>query len=317
MAIAIADAAKQVTDRDLLSIVHQVRRGRAAPPAIGVHGRRHRGSLKRRVETASLQQRVENGEMTMSSIRKTIAVLPGDGIGPEVTRAAIQLLQRLRRRFRPQFRISRTALRRRRHRRAAARRLPAETLAACRKADAILLGAIGGPKWDALPLGERPESGLLAPAEGTRALHQSSSDPFAPLPARNFAAAPGTRRGCDFEIVRELAGDIYFGAHEHPIAKRPLRAPATSPHYRSAEIERVARYAFERAAARKRRLASVDKANVLATSALWRETVTGVARRISRQSRSSTIRGQRRDADRASPRRNSTSSSPRIFSAIF
>ena len=212
----------------------------------------------------------------MASIRKTIAVLPGDGIGPEVTRAAVHLLEDCAAAHGHTFEFRElpfggSAIV------AYGTPLPKPTLANCRAADAILLGAIGGPKWDALPLANRPESGLLA-------LRKELGLYINLRPIRLHHALQGISplkpdrvSGCDFEIVRELAGDIYFGAHELHRDNGRSRARDVAD-YSSAEIERVARYAFERAAARQGRLASVDKANVLATSALWREIVTGVAR---------------------------------------
>jgi 3-isopropylmalate dehydrogenase len=210
----------------------------------------------------------------MTQVHKTIAVLPGDGIGPEVTHAAVQLLGDCASAFKHRFEfrefpfggaaIDRTGV-----------PLPAETLEGCRSADAILLGAIGGPKWDSVPLENRPESGLLAlrkalglyinlrPIRLCRALQGIS-----PLRPERLADV-------DFEIVRELAGDIYFGEHELHGEKGTARDVAT---YTAAEIERVARYAFDRAAGRNHRVTSVDKANVLATSALWRQTVARVSR---------------------------------------
>ena len=212
----------------------------------------------------------------MVSIRKIIAVLPGDGIGPEVTRAAVHVLQHCAAAHGHTFEFRELpfgggAID------AYGTPLPKPTLANCRAADAILLGAIGGPKWDALPLANRPESGLLA-------LRKELGFYINLRPIRLRHALQGISplkpdrvSGCDFEIVRELAGDIYFGAHELHRDNGRSRARDVAD-YSSAEIERVARYAFERAATRQGRLASVDKANVLATSTLWREIVTGVAR---------------------------------------
>ena len=155
--------------------------------------------------------------------------------------------------------------------------LPAETLAGCRSADAILLGAIGGPQWDGLALDKRPEAGLLGLRKALELY--INLRPIRLRPALS-AISPLRREridDCDFEIVRELAGDIYFGEHEMKGEGSNARARDVAE-YSAAEIERVARYAFERAAGRNRRVASVDKANVLATSALWRQTVTRIAR---------------------------------------
>ncbi len=212
----------------------------------------------------------------MSGVRKTIAVLPGDGIGPEVTHAAVQILEDCAKSFEHKFEFRELAFGG-----AAIEQfgspLPAETLTGCRSADAILLGAIGGPQWDGLALDKRPEAGLL----GLR----KALDLYINLrPIRLRPALSGIsplRReridDCDFEFVRELAGDIYFGEHSLTGEGSGARARDVAE-YSAAEIERVARYAFERAAGRNRRVASVDKANVLATSALWRQTVTRIAR---------------------------------------
>jgi 3-isopropylmalate dehydrogenase len=212
----------------------------------------------------------------MTELRKTIAVLPGDGIGPEVTRAAVQILGDCNTAFNHNFKFHELpfggdAIDR------CGSPLPAETLAACRSADAILLGAIGGSKWESLPLGTRPEAGLLGLRQElglyinlrpTRL--RSSLYTISPL-------RPERLVDCDFEIVRELAGDIYFGEHTTEGEQNTARARDVAT-YSVSEIERVARYAFERAAGRNHRLTSVDKANVLATSTLWRQTVTALAK---------------------------------------
>lgn len=211
--------------------------------------------------------------MTTDS-RKTIAVLPGDGIGPEVTRAAVQLLRDCAANFSHHFEFRELPFG------GAAidhsgEPLPQETLSACRSSDAILLGAIGGPKWDGVPLQIRPESGLLGLRKelglyiNLRPIHlQPALQGISPL-------RPERLVDCDLEIVRELAGGIYFGKHElHGDEGTALDIAA----YSAPEVERVARYAFKRAESRSRRVASVDKANVLATSTLWRQTVTNISR---------------------------------------
>jgi 3-isopropylmalate dehydrogenase len=208
----------------------------------------------------------------MTVLRRTIALLPGDGIGPEVTRAAVQLLRDSASAFGHQFEFREypfggNAID------SCGTPLPQETLAGCRASDAVLLGAVGGPQWESLPFGTRPEAGLLA-IRKELGLYINLR-PIRPRPAL-WSISPLRRErlaDCDFEIVRELAGDIYFG--EHKIGKDRASDLAE---YSVAEIERVARYAFERAAARKGHLTSVDKANVLASSTLWRDTVTEVAR---------------------------------------
>jgi len=208
----------------------------------------------------------------MMPIRKTIALLPGDGIGPEVTRAAVQLLKDCVAAFGHEFTFREypfggNAID------SCGAPLPPETLAGCRASDAVLLGAIGGPKWESLPFGTRPEAGLLG-IRKEMGLYINLRPIRLRRSLRNISPLRPERLGdCDFEIVRELAGDIYFGEHKISAEKASDLAEYSVP-----EIERVARYAFERAAARKRHLTSVDKANVLASSTLWRDTVTSLAR---------------------------------------
>ena len=212
----------------------------------------------------------------MTKIRKTIALLPGDGIGPEVTRAAVSILSDCAAAFGHQFDFRELpfggiAID------TCGEPLPAATLAGCRSADAVLLGAIGGPKWEALPLGTRPEAGLLGIRQEMGLYINLRPIRVRPALIGISPLRPDRLEGCDFEIVRELAGDIYFGKHE--IKGEGSSACATdSAAYSAAEVERVARYAFDRAMARGRHVTSVDKANVLATSTLWRQTVTALAR---------------------------------------
>ncbi len=212
----------------------------------------------------------------MSKVHKRIAVLPGDGIGPEVSRAAIQLLADCAATFEHTFEFRELALG------GAAidafgNPLPQETLAGCRSADAILLGAIGGPKWDSLPLDKRPEAGLLALRKELGLYINLRPIQLRPALQGISPLRPERLDGCDFEIVRELAGDIYFGEHVNQGEGKDASARDVAS-YTAAEVERVARFAFERAAVRNRHVSSVDKANVLATSVLWRNTVTAVAR---------------------------------------
>ena len=211
----------------------------------------------------------------MSGIRKTIAVLPGDGIGPEVVGAAISILRECAASFSHRFEFVElpfggAAIDR------CGEPLPAETLEGCRAADAVLLGAVGGPKWDSQPLAKRPEAGLLAlrkelglyiNVRPVRLLEPLKN--ISPLRIKDPSAV-------DLEIVRELAGGIYFGPRQSGGSNGSETASDTEI-YSSKEIERVALYAFRRAAARRGHLASIDKANVLASSALWRKTVRRLA----------------------------------------
>ncbi len=209
-------------------------------------------------------------------LRKTIAVLPGDGIGPEVTRAAVEILQDCAKAFGHHFEFREysfggAAID------ACGAPLPKETLAGCRSADAILLGAIGGPKWEGLAFGTRPEAGLLDLRKELGLYINLRPIRLRPSLREISPLRPDRLEGADFEIVRELAGDVYFGKHE--LRGSGMEAEASDvAAYSAREVERVARYAFGRAAARRRKLTSVDKANVLATSTLWRDTVAALAR---------------------------------------
>ncbi len=211
----------------------------------------------------------------MHGVTKTIALLPGDGIGPEVLGAAARVLTdgaaEFGHRFELQeFPVGGCAID------AAGEPLPRETLEACRAADAVLLGAVGGPRWDALPIGRRPESGLLE-LRKELGLYINLRPICLRHPLRGISPLkPGRAGKIDLEIVRELAGGIYFGVHQVEGENGAERAHDTET-YSTEEIERVARFAFARAEKRSCKLASVDKANVLASSALWRKTVGALA----------------------------------------
>jgi len=207
-----------------------------------------------------------------------IAILSGDGIGQEVTPEARKVLEVVGRATGASFEFE-TALVGGSAIDAAGDPLPPSTLALCERSDAILFGAVGGPKWDALPQEKRPERGLL----GLR----KELDLFANLrPATCFPmlvdASPLKRsvvEGTDIMVIRELTGGLYFGEPRgrEEFADGGARAINTMA-YTSREIERVARAAFDVAMKRKKRLASVDKANVLVVSQLWREVVTRVSK---------------------------------------
>lgn len=196
-----------------------------------------------------------------------LLLLPGDGIGPEVISAARRVLEATARRFmlRLSFaeeRIGGAALDH------AGRALPASTLAACRHADAVLLGAVGGPRWDDPNLPERPEQGLLA-------LRRELGVYANVRPVRSFPALaeltplrPERLTGVDLVIVRELVSGIYFGERSEGEGEA-----VDVCRYQREEIERTARVAGALARQRRGRVAQVDKANVLATSRLWRRTV--------------------------------------------
>lgn len=212
----------------------------------------------------------------MNGLRKAIAVVAGDGIGPEVIRAAISVLEECARAFGHQFQFVELpfggdAIDRCGH------PLPAETLDACREADAVLLGAVGGAKWDSQPLERRPEAGLLG-LRKELGLYINVRPIKLLEPLRDICPVRlSENESIDMEIVRELAGGIYFGPRQVSGSNGDETASDTEI-YSSKEIERVALYAFRRAEARHKRLASIDKANVLASSRLWRATVGRISR---------------------------------------
>jgi 3-isopropylmalate dehydrogenase len=207
-------------------------------------------------------------------LKKKIVVLPGDGIGPEVSRAAVNVLQECAREFGHQFDVTElpiggAAIDKTRG------PLPNETLDACRKADAVFLGAVGGAKWDSLPVGKRPETGLLELRKGL-GLFVNLRPVRLIEPLRGISPLRPERLGdLDIEIVRELAGGMYFGERGNVTEGGAERAFDTES-YSTPEIERIATFAFQRAEVRSRRLCSVDKANVLTSSQLWRRTVTAI-----------------------------------------
>src|SRR5712672_4665822 len=208
-------------------------------------------------------------------MKKSIVLLAGDGIGPEVTRAAVTVLREAAHEFHHQFDFAEfpvggAAID------AAGTPLPNETLDACRKADAVFLGAVGGPKWDGLPVGKRPETGLLDLRKGL-GLYVNVRPVKLLEPLRGISPLKADRLGeLDLEIVRELAGGMYFGERGHTTEKGIERAWDTES-YSTPEIERIATFAYARAENRSRRLCSVDKANVLTSSQLWRRTVTDIS----------------------------------------
>lgn len=202
-----------------------------------------------------------------------ILVLPGDGIGPEVVREGIKVLEAIGSRFNLAFeltygKIGGEAID------AHGVPLPPETLEQAKAADAVLMGSVGHPKYDTLDPAIRPEQGLLQIRKGLNLF--ANIRPVKLFPPLAFASTlkPEVVSGIDLVVVRELTGGIYFG--------EPRRQTDTdavdSMTYTRQEIERIARVGFELAQKRQKRLTSVDKANVLACSRLWRQVVTELAR---------------------------------------
>ena len=206
-----------------------------------------------------------------------IALLPGDGIGPEIVAEAAKLLERLRREGLP-IEIEAAPIGGAGYD-TAGQPLPAATLKLAQAADAAVMGAVGGPKYDALPRHLRPEQGLLAIRKSLGLFANLRPARLHPELAAASTLKPEAVAGLDLMIVRELTGDIYFGA---PRGRRTNAAGEAEGFdtmlYSEPEIRRIARVGFDIARKRKRKLCSVDKANVLDTSILWREVVTAVGR---------------------------------------
>jgi 3-isopropylmalate dehydrogenase len=205
-----------------------------------------------------------------------VAILAGDGIGPEVTDEAVRVMQSLAEKFGHQLSLTRSdvggaGLR------SSNDPLPRKTLDACRSSAAVLLGAVGSPAFDHVPSHQRPEKGLL------RLRHELGV--FANLrPAVCFSALEDCSplradivRGADILIVRELLGGIYFGEPRLTMGAAGERTATDTMRYAEPEIERIAHVAFELARSRRKQVTSVDKANVLDCSRLWRDVVTRVA----------------------------------------
>jgi 3-isopropylmalate dehydrogenase len=205
-----------------------------------------------------------------------LTVLPGDGIGPEVTEQAVLVLQAMADAFGHQLQIQR------KHIGGAALAavndpLPADTVQACLASSAVLLGAVGSPAFDHYPRHLRPEAGLLrirrelgAYANLRPAICFPALENISPLRAEVV-------RGADIMIVRELLGGLYFGEPRSIEGAAGARVATNTMRYDEPAIERIARVAFELAGRRRKKVLSVDKANVLECSRLWREVVTRVA----------------------------------------
>ncbi|HAA90089.1 MAG: 3-isopropylmalate dehydrogenase [Thermoanaerobacterales bacterium 50_218] len=202
-----------------------------------------------------------------------VLLLPGDGIGPEIVPEAVKVLEAVGKRYHISFSF-RTGLIGGAAIDACGVPLPEETLRLCEECDAILLGAIGGPKWDHLPPKLRPEAGALLPLRKHLGLY-ANIRPTVLYPAL-IDASPLKRElveGLDLVVVRELTGGIYFGEKKREKLDGEERALDTAV-YTTGEIRRIGRLAFEIARKRRKKVTSVDKANVLESSRLWREVIT-------------------------------------------
>jgi 3-isopropylmalate dehydrogenase len=207
-----------------------------------------------------------------------ILVLPGDGIGPEVMKEAIQVLE---------VAVARSGLKLELEEGLAGGcsieqygvPLTPEMLKKAQKADAVLLGAVGGPMWDNLPHEKRPEQALLGLRSGLKLFANLRPAKIIPALLAASTLKPDVVGGIDLLVVRELTGGIYFGKPRGiKTVRGEERKGFNTEVYKTFEIERIARVAFEAARLRRKKVTSVDKANILESSMLWRETATAVAK---------------------------------------
>lgn len=208
-------------------------------------------------------------------MQATITLLPGDGIGPEVVAEGAKVLQAVADRWGHQFQL-REALIGGCAIDAVGSSLPEETIALCREADAVLLGAVGGPKWDDPQAADRPERGLLGIRKALGLFANLRPVTVHPALADASPLKPELLHGVDLIVVRELTGGIYFGNKQRQQTGHGQEAASDECVYTTSEIERIVRVACELARSRRGKLTSVDKANVLETSRLWRSVTTRV-----------------------------------------
>lgn len=206
-----------------------------------------------------------------------ITLLPGDGIGPEITAVAVDVLKAVGSTLDLQFDFTEApiggyAID------ATGSPLPEETLAACRQSDAVLLAAIGGYKWDSLPRAQRPETGLLGLRAGLKLFANLRPATILPQLIDASSLKRDVIEGVDIMVVRELTGGIYFGQPRGVIDTDGDQRGFNTMAYTGTEIDRIGRVAFESAQKRQGRLCSVDKANVLEVSQLWRDRITALSK---------------------------------------
>jgi 3-isopropylmalate dehydrogenase len=205
-----------------------------------------------------------------------LAVLPGDGVGPEVTTEGIKVLEAAGNRFGHRFKLhyglvggvaidkDGTAL-------------SEDTMKMCQQADAVLLGAVGGPKWDDPLAKVHPEDGLLALRKGLGLFANLRPVKVSPVLVDSTNLKPEVIQGVDFIFIRELTGGLYFARPKRRWQTSRGRRATDSMTYAEQEIERIVRVGFELARSRRQKLTSVDKANVLESSRLWRQVTIEVA----------------------------------------
>ena len=206
-------------------------------------------------------------------MNKTICLLPGDGIGPVILAQGAAVLAATARKFGHAF-DSEEALIGGAAVDATGSPLPEATVEACRKADAVYLAAVGGPKWDSMPPEKRPEKGLLGIRKALGLFANLRPALLLPELAGACLLRPDVAaRGLDLIVVRELTGDVYFGEPRGVELRDGRRTGFNTMIYDEEEIRRIARVAFETARRRRRKVCSVEKSNVLETSRLWKEVV--------------------------------------------
>lgn len=206
-------------------------------------------------------------------MKKTICLLPGDGIGPEIVAQGVAVLEAVAKKFGHEFDfvpalIGGAAID------ATGEPLPAATVEACQKADAVYLGAVGGPKWDNIEPTRRPEKGLLGIRKALGLFANLRPALLLPeLAGACLLRSDIAARGLDLIVVRELTGDIYFGEPRAIEERNGLRVGYNTMIYDENEIRRIAKVAFETARQRRKKVCSVEKSNVLETSRLWKAVV--------------------------------------------
>lgn len=208
-----------------------------------------------------------------------VAVLPGDGIGPEVMTEALKVLDAIEKRYQVIF--ARTAA----NVGGAGidkegKALPQTTIDICKAADAILFGSVGGPKWESLPPDEQPERGALLPLRKIFGLYANLRPAiiFPSLTGASSLKEEVIAGGFNILVVRELTGGIYFSQPKGIEGQGRDRIGVDTMRYSVPEIERITHVAFQAARKRGKKVCSIDKANVLSTSVLWREIVTGIGK---------------------------------------
>src|SRR6185369_9547529 len=208
-----------------------------------------------------------------------IAVLPGDGIGPEVMNEALRVLEAVEKKFTVKFRTTHANV-------GGAgidlegKALPQTTIDICKASDAILFGSVGGPKWESLPPDEQPERGALLPLRKIFGLYANLRPAiiFPSLTGASSLKEEVIAGGFNVLVIRELTGGIYFSQPKGIEGQGRDRVGVDTMRYSVPEIERITHVAFQAARKRGKKVCSIDKANVLSTSVLWREVVIGIAK---------------------------------------